>query len=381
MIKIYSARPHIDKKDIRQVVDAVKNGWNDKRSFYLNKLSHNFSNFTKRKYALPLCNGTSAIHLALISLGIKKNDEVIVPDFTWTASASPITYVGAKPVFCDVDKKSLCLRIEDIKKCISKKTKAIIVVDLYGGSPDWHKIISLCKKKKIKIIEDAAESLGAYYDNKPIGSFGDISIFSFQATKLLSAGLGGILCTNNKSLYLKCLSYHHHGINKNSKKFYWSSEVGFNYQMTNMQAALVLSQLKKIKKLLNIKKKIFTNYKKYLHFKDIDFFTSDTEKVKHSHWINIIFLKKENKINKDQFLQYAKKYKIEFRPTFYTLSSMPAYKKYKKKINKNSEELSNYGICLPSGNDMTIKKIKVVSKVLQKIINENKSKKKNSDHW
>ncbi|MBT7816097.1 MAG: DegT/DnrJ/EryC1/StrS family aminotransferase, partial [Polaribacter sp.] len=249
MNKIYAARPSIDKKDIDHVIDAVKNGWNDKRDYYLKKLSLKFSKYVGRKYSIPLSSGTAAIHLALIGIGIKKNDEVIVPDFTWTASASPITYLGAKPVFCDVDRNTLCLRVKDIQKCITKKTKAVIVVDLYGGSPDWSEIINFCKKKNIKIIEDSAESLGAYYKNKPIGSFGEISIFSFQATKILSSGLGGMLSTNNKTLYTKWLLYHHHGINKNSDKYYWSNDVGFNYQMTNMQAALVLSQLNKIKKL------------------------------------------------------------------------------------------------------------------------------------
>ena len=371
MKKIYSARPDIDSNDIRYVLDATKNGWNENRSFYLNKLSDAFSKYVSKKYSIPLSNGTSAIHLALIALGIKKNDEVIVPDFTWTASAAPVVYIGAKPVFCDVDKRNMCLRVEDIKRCVTKKTKAIVVVDLYGGSPDWSSVIKFCNKKRIKIIEDSAESLGSSYKNRPIGSFGNISIFSFQATKLISAGLGGMLCTNDKSIYQKCLLYHHHGINKNSDKFYWSSEIGYNYQMTNIQAALTLSQLMKIKKLLKKKREIFLNYKKIL--KDIDgirFFEDISKNVKNSHWMNIFFLKKEININKDQFLNYAKKYNVEFRPVFYPLSSMPAYKKFKKKINNNSVELSNYGICLPSGNDMTLKKIKVVSKIIKKILIE-----------
>lgn len=371
MKKIYSAKPSIEKTDILYALQAIKYGWNEKRSDFLKRLSVEFSSYVKVKYSLPLDHGTSAIHLGLIALGIKKGDEVIVPDFTWAASASPITYVGAKPVFCDVEKDSMCLSIEKLKKCLTSKTKAIIVVDLYGGSPEWSKIIKFCRKRKIKIIEDAAESLGAFYKNNPIGSFGDISIFSFQATKLLSSGMGGMLCTNNKKLYEKCLLYHHHGMSGKTNKFYWSDVIGFNYQITNLQASIILSQLKRINKLLKKKKEIFLEYKKNLKdYNKINFANYNVKNVKHSFWMTIIFLKNNLGLNKDKFINISKKYNIEFRPVFYPLTSMPAFKKFKKSNNKNSYDLSEYGICLPSGNDMNKKKIIYVTKILKKIINE-----------
>ena len=372
MKKIYSAKPSIEKTDISFALQAIKYGWNEKRSDFLKRLSVEFSSFVNVKYSLPLDHGTSAIHLGLIALGIKKGDEVIVPDFTWAASASPITYVGAKPVFCDVETDSMCLSLEKLKRCLTSKTKAIIVVDLYGGSPEWSKIVNFCRKKKIKIIEDAAESLGAYYKNNPIGSFGDISIFSFQATKLLSSGMGGMLCTNNKKLYEKCLLYHHHGMSGKANKFYWSDVIGFNYQITNLQASIVLSQLRRVNKLLKKKKEIFLEYKKNLKdYNKINFANYNIKNVKHSYWMTIIFLKSNLGLNKDKFMKISKKYNIEFRPVFYPLTSMPAFKKFKNSKNKNSYSLSEYGICLPSGNDMNKKKIIYVTKILKKIIDEN----------
>ena len=163
---IRSAYPSITKTEILYANDAIKNGWGPNMNKYSEKFSKYFSKYIGKKFVLNTSHCTAAIHLALIALDIKKGDEIIVPDFTWVASASPILYVGAKPVFADIDPKTLCLSAETIKKCITKKTKAVIVVDLYGNMPEWDEIIKLCKKYNIKIIEDAAESLGAKYKNK-----------------------------------------------------------------------------------------------------------------------------------------------------------------------------------------------------------------------
>ena len=245
---ITSAGPSISELEINYVNDAVKHGWQNKRNYYLDKFTEKFSNYINLKYCLTTAHCTDAIHLALLSIGIKQGDEVIVPDLTWVASAAPILYVGAKPIFADVDINNWCVTADSIEKCITKKTKAIIVVDLLGNMPEWKEILFLCNKHNIRIIEDAAEGIGAKYNNVNAGKFGEVSLFSFNATKLIMSSQGGALCTDDKKIFKKAKLISHHGIDKKlSEKYYWSNELGYNYNWTNIQAALALAQLKELK--------------------------------------------------------------------------------------------------------------------------------------
>ena len=263
-MKINSASPHISNKDKKIVYEAISNGWGKKMTYYIDKFSKEFSKYKEIKYVLPVSHATDGIFLSLIAKGIGPGDEVIVPDLTWVACASPIKYLGAKPIFVDIDKTSLCISEKSIKKNITKKTKAIIVVDLLGSMPEWDKILKICKEKKIFIIEDATEAIGSTYKNKKSGKFGDVSIFSFNATKLIMSGQGGAVCTDNKKLYKKIKLLSHHGMEKGDVKLYWSKIAGFNFGWTNIQAALALSQLRQIKKFIKYKKNIYKLYCKYL---------------------------------------------------------------------------------------------------------------------
>lgn len=371
---IRSAYPSITRSEILYVNDAIKNGWGSNRDKYSEKFSKYFSKYIGRKYVLNTSHCTAAIHLALIALKIKKGDEVIVPDFTWVASASPILYVGAKPVFADIDPKTLCLSAETIQKCITKRTKAIIVVDLYGNMPEWDEIIKLCKKHKIKIIEDFAESLGARYKNKKAGSFGIISVFSFNATKLVMSGQGGCLCTDNKKLYDRAKLHLHHGLNKkNASKYYWSDVLGYQYNWTNIQAAIAYAQIKRINDLIKKKKNIYKNYKKLIgRSKDLILNQSNNHTLT-TNWISYLNFSKKYKFKKEELIKEVQKYKIDLRPIFYPLSSMPTFKNFvdKKKIkekNNNSYELSKKGVCLPSGNNLNYKQQEFVIKTIKKVI-------------
>ena len=199
--RITSAGPSITQAEIDLVTKAITDGWQDKMNWYIDQFVKEFSDYIGIKYCLPTAHCTDAIHLAMLALDIGPGDEVIVPDLTWVASVSPVCYVGAKPVFADVDKDSWCITAESINKCITPKTKAVVVVDLLGNMPEWDEIIELCKSKNIKIIEDAAEGIGATYKGRQAGNFGDISLFSFNATKLIMSGQGGAVCTNDPELY------------------------------------------------------------------------------------------------------------------------------------------------------------------------------------
>tara|TARA_B100001250_G_scaffold414525_1_gene453552 strand:+ start:4438 stop:5562 length:1125 start_codon:yes stop_codon:yes gene_type:complete len=374
-MKITSAAPSVSKKEIKMVHKAISTGWGSKMNYYINLFSKKFSKYIGVKYCLPVAHCTDAIHLALLSLDIKKGDEVIVPDLSWVASAAPIKYVGAKPVFVDIDEDSLCIDHKKIEKKITKKTKAIISVNLFGNLANNSKIKKICKKNKIFFIEDSAESLGAKYKGKMSGSFGDISLFSFNATKLIMSGQGGCLCTNNKKIYERAKLFSHHGINKNKTgKYYWSSLLGYNYNWTNIQAACALGQLERIGSFLKYKKKVFLLYKKYFSKISNVEITKLSKEYTQTFWI--VYAKYNKKINKEDFCSSFKKYNIDMRPMFYQISSMPPFKDKKSILeNKNANNISKYAVCLPNGYNLNENKIKKICKVFDAILNKKKNKK------
>ena len=196
--RIRSAGPSITDAEIELVSVAIRDGWRENMSLYIDMFVDEFSAYTNQKYCLPTSHCTDAIHLAMLALDIGVGDEVIVPDLTWVASAAPIVYSGATPVFADIDPVSLCVSADTISEKITSKTKAVVVVDLLGNMPDWDDILDLCHNRKLRVIEDAAEGIGATYNKCLAGTFGEISLFSFNATKLIMSGQGGMFCTNDE---------------------------------------------------------------------------------------------------------------------------------------------------------------------------------------
>lgn len=342
--KIPSAGPSITNKEIRLVTEAVKDGWYENRNIHINQFVNEFSKYTGRKYCYPTVNCTSAIHLALLGLGIGPGDEVIVPDITWVASVAPIHYVGATPVFADIEEDSWCLSPDEFEKSITKKTKAVILVDLYGNMPNMDKILDIAKKHKIYVIEDAAEAMGAQYKGRKAGSFGDVSAFSFNATKIMIAGHGGMVATDNKKLYEKFEILAHHGMLPYNKKAFWSVEIGYNYLWTNIQAALALAQLRRLNELVNKKRKIFGWYKKRLGQIPGIKLNQEPENTKSTFWIINAYFSSKFKVNKEILMKEFKKYKIDTRPFFYPVSSQPAYERYVKGKNYRSRNRVSYRI-------------------------------------
>jgi perosamine synthetase len=370
-MKISSASPSITSKEIQFVNKAISDGWGNKMNYYINLFAKEFAKYIGVKYCLPVSHCTDAIHLALLSLNIKKGDEVLVPDLTWVASVAPIKYVGAKPIFVDIQKDTLCIDPLKIQKKITKRTKALISVNLFGNLADNKAIKKICKKNKIILIEDSAESIGAKQNGVMAGTNGKISLFSFNATKLIMSSQGGCLCTNNKKIYEKAKLFSHHGIDKNKTgKYYWSSLVGYNYNWTNIQAACALAQLKRIKDLLKYKKKVYLTYRKFFSkIRNVEI-TKKIHNQEQTFWIVYAVIKK--KIDKEKFCEKFKKYNIDMRPMFYQISSMPPFKNTKSiKENKISNQISKYSVCLPNGYDLNEKKIKRISQIFDLILNKN----------
>lgn len=371
---IPSAGPSITEKEVQLVTEAVKYGWYENRNMHIDQFTKEFSEYIGLKYCLPVCNCTSAIHLALLALNIGPGDEVITPDISWVSSACPIHYVGATPIFADIDKNSWCISPISFKKLITKKTKAVVAVDLLGNMPDMDKIIKIAKKHNIAIIEDAAEGMGAEYKGKRAGTFGDINLFSFNATKIIIAGQGGMIATNNKNLYDKCKLFFHHGIDTNIEgKYYWSYEIGYNYQLTNMQAALALAQLRRIKEIIDKKRQTFRWYKERLNNLEGVNLNSEAQGVKNTYWIVTAIINPKYGLKKEEIMQKAKKYSIDLRPFFYPISSMPPYQQYcvnkdMKRLNNTSYEISQYGICLPSAMSITESDVNYVCNCIKEIL-------------
>ena len=359
MIPIYDT--FLQGNESKYLNYCISNNWISSAGGYVIDLENKFSSIFKNKNLMLCSSGTAALHLALLSLGIKKGDEVIIPDLTFAAVINTIIHVGAKPVIVDIDKETWNIDFNKIKKNISKKTKAIIVVHLFGNVCDVKKLKNIIKNKNIKIIEDCAEAIGSRINNKLCGKEGDISTFSFYGNKTLTTGEGGMLIFKNKAIKEKALLYRDHGMDKNKR--YWHTLPGLNYRMTNLQAAIGLAQTEKMREIIRKKINISKNYISNLKNEKLITFQKIPSNVKSTYWAFGIILD-DSKINLSKFQKKLKNFGIETRKFFYPLTSQPPYKQFKSSINKNSHYLSKRGICLPSFVD--IKKVEleyIVSKI------------------
>jgi perosamine synthetase len=359
------SEPTITEKEVEYILKAVKSGWVSSLGEFINKFEEEFARYVGTKYALTTSNGTTALHLALVSLGIKEGDEVIVPDLTFIATANAVAYTGAKPVFADIDPETWCIDPEDIKKKITSKTKAIIPVHLYGHPADMDPILEIAKEYGLYVIEDCAEAHGAEYKGKKVGSLGICGAFSFYGNKIITTGEGGMITTNDEALYERAKFLRDHAMSK--EKRYWHTEVGYNYRMTNIQAALGLAQLERIDEIIRKKRQIFEWYREYL--KDIAGIKLNPEKewAKNVFWMVCLLVENFDEDKRDRFMRFLREKGIDTRPFFYPCSMMPMYKNSKIK-NKVSYEIYKKGIILPSGYNLTEEEVKWICQEIKIIL-------------
>jgi len=373
MERIYVAGPSITQHEIDSVTKAVADGWYDNPFYCINAFEDMLKKYVGRKYAIAMPSCTSSIHIALLALGIETGDEVIVPDVTWIATTSPVSYVGAEPVFADMDETSWCISLESIEKCITDKTKAIILVDLYGNMPEMNEILAFAKEKNIAIIEDSAQSLGSEYKEQMAGSFGDISVFSFHGTKILTTGEGGMILTDDEKLYKRCLKLRDLGRSDTGKMF-WNDEVAHKYKISNIQAALGVAQLERFDEILSLKRQTFEWYKNALSdFTGIEM-NNTPEYIKGNYWMNTVTWNPTiYDVEKEEVMDILKKeWSIDTRPFFYPLTSLPAYGhlsncNYNQK-NKVAYAKTPYGINLPSSMKMDEVTVGFVSDKLKEVL-------------
>lgn len=359
--RIPVAEPEIGEEELQNVIEAVRSGWVSSKGPFIEKFEKSFSSYIGKKHGVATSNGTTALHLALVALGIGKRDKVLVPSLTFVSVANAVTYTGAEPVFVDSHPKYWCIDPSKIEKKIDSQTTAIMPVHLYGHPCDMDRIVCIAEDHKLHVIEDCAEAHGAEYKGEKVSSFGIISCFSFYGNKIITTGEGGICLTNNEELAGKMRILRDHGMNPCKK--YWHDIIGFNYRMTNLQAALGVAQLKKIDLLIAKKRQIATTYNKLLH--ELSPVTPPPEMpwAKSVYWLYSVLV---NKAFRDKAIEYLERKGIETRPFFHPIHTLPPYKR--GLTLSVAEKLSATGLNLPSGPQLSRNQIQEVVESLSEAL-------------
>lgn len=359
------AQPDLSGNEKKYLLDCLDSTWISSRGEYIDKFEKGFAYFIGSKYAVSTSNGTTALHLALVGLGIGNGDEVILPDLTFIASANTVKYTGAVPVFVDVEEDSWNIDPEKIESKITGKTKAIMVVHLYGHPANMERIGEIAQKHHLLVIEDAAEAHGAEIKIgnlwKKVGSIGNAGCFSFYANKIITTGEGGMITTDDEKLAQKMRIYRDHG--QTPGRRYYHEVIGFNYRMTNIQASIGLAQLERIEKFLVKKKQIATWYDKYLKGIEGIILYKEKSLVHSVNWLYSLLVIPPFPLNRDELTEFMSKYQIETRPFFYPLHMLPLYKSGDK--YPNAQKIAKSGLSLPSGVSLSEKEIKFISNVIR----------------
>lgn len=368
MIHVYE--PSLGKEELKNVLEAVKSGWISSKGKFIQEFEESFAKYCGVKYGVACSNGTAALHLALAALGLKKGDEVIVPTLTFVSTANAVVFTGAKPIFVDSNPEYWCIDPKKIEKAISKRTKAIIPVHLYGHPCDMNSIMTIARENGLSVIEDAAEAHGAEYNGKKVGSFGEVNCFSFYGNKTMTTGEGGMCVTNNSELAETLKILRDHGMDP--MKRYWYDRIGFNYRMTNTQAAIGVAQLMKLDALVQKKRKIAKWYAEELedlNHEGVIKRHPEMPWAKNIYWMYSILTEDTFPIIRDRLIEELEKKGIETRPFFYPIHTFPMYNKGQRFLI--SEELARKGINLPSSANLSKEEIAFI---VETIYQQNKQK-------
>lgn len=360
---ILTAGPSITKKEIDYVNDAVANGWNNNWNSYIVRLEEAFKDKFNVKHALLTSSCTGGMHMAARALDIGEGDEVLVPELTWVATASAPYYLGAKPIFVDVDKDTWTIDLVSAEKYITPKTKAIMPVHLYGHPSNMDEVMKFAHKHNLKVLEDAAPAIGAKSNNKFVSTFGDVSVFSFQGAKMMVTGEGGIVLTNDDEIFSKIKQYSEHGRSTDPSKTFWIETIGYKYKMSNIQAALGLAQFERLDELISKKREIFSWYEERLNQFDNIKLNKEADWAHSIYWMTSIRLDNTS-VSRDDLMKKMKDDQIDSRPVFPTISKYPMW--HSDCINKNASLISENSINLPSGHNLTKEDINTVVNSIEK---------------
>jgi perosamine synthetase len=359
------ARPILGERERKYLLEAYDSGWISSRGKFIPEFESKFASYVGTNFGVATSNGTTALHLALTALGISKGDEVIVPDLTFVSPANAVSYTGARPTFADSNREYWGVDEQTIRKRVSAKTKAIIVVHLYGHPVDLDPIMELCESRSLTLIEDCAEAHGAEYRHKKVGGFGKISCFSFYGNKMLTTGEGGMCLTQSEALADRMRMLRDHGAQRT--RHFWHPIIGFNYRMTNLQAAIGCAQLETLRQRLEQYIRIGHEYTRRLSKSERFVTHPEADWARCIFWMYTILVKGLTPKTRDALTQRLADKGIETRPMFPPVSRFPPYVKYRQG-NPVAASLSRRGLSLPTYPELTIDDVEVICSSLQKSV-------------
>ena len=356
--------PEIRGNEWKYVKECIDTNWVSSVGSYVNLFEERFNEYVGSKSAIVTMNGTAALQLALVTLGIGEGDEVIVPSLTFISPINTIKYVGAEPVFVDACRDTFVMDAEKIEELITSKTKAIMPVHIYGHPADMDRIMEIAQKHNLFVIEDATEALGSKYKGKMAGTIGHIGCYSFNGNKLITTGAGGMFVTNNLEYgdRAKFLSTQTKVVTEN--KAFYHPEVGYNFRMPNLLAAFGVAQLENVEEYLKVKKESAAYYNELLNGVRGITLSIEKDNVENCFWLYSILVEEEYGISRDSLMQKLNEEKIEARPFFMPIHDMPPYKDCAHGELSVTKELYKKGINLPSSVGLTHEDINKVCKVI-----------------
>ena len=351
MSRIYYTKPSITELEVQFATDAATNGWGDRCYEYIDRFEREFAKHLGVKHAIATSSCTGALHMGLAALGVGPGDEVILADTNWIASAAPITYLGATPVFVDVLPDTWCIDPAKAEAAITPRTKAIVAVHLYGNVCDMDALGRVGARHNILVVEDAAEALGSAWHGKRAGAIGAFGTFSFHGSKTLTTGEGGMFVTQDTELYGRVQTLSNHGRAKGQTKQFWPDVVGFKYKISNIQAALGCAQLQRIDSLIARKREIFEYYAQHLGDLPLQMNPEPPDTV-NGYWMPTLVFDEDVHFDRDVLLAAFQSSEIDGRVFFWPLSMLPMFEA--RPQNKVARGLCTRALNLPSYHDMTV---------------------------
>jgi len=358
------AEPSLGEKELLNVLECVLTGWVSSAGKFITRFEEMFAEFCGTRYAIATSNGTTALHLALLALGIGPGDEVIVPTLTFISTASAVSHTGARAVFVDSELETWNIDPNLIEEAITSRTKAIIPVHLYGHPASMSPILDIAARHNLAVIEDAAEAHGACYKGQRVGGIGDMGAFSFYGNKIITTGEGGMVVTNRADLSEKIRLLRNHGMSPEHR--YWHLELGYNYRMTNLQAALGVAQLEKVQTLLAKRRRLFEIYNGKLGSIPGVTLPPSAPWADSVCWLYTILIDKTVfGMSRDALMESLREENIETRPMFIPLHLQPLYRDGSSSRSfPNAEMLAHRGLSLPSSANLRVADVERVAEVI-----------------
>jgi perosamine synthetase len=354
------AAPQLGDKELEYVADCIRSGWVSSAGEYVRRFEREFAAYCGVRYGVATHNGTVALHLALVALGLGPGDEVILPSLTFVATANAVRYTGATPVLVDSEPATWAIDPAAAARAITPRTRAVIPVHLYGHPADMDPLRALADQHGLTLIEDAAESHGARYKGRRTGSLSDAAIFSFYGNKIITTGEGGMIVTDDAALAERCFFLENQA--KQAGNPYWHTEIGYNYRMTNVQAAIGVAQLERIDELVAGRLRHAAHYRRRLA--EVPGLTPPpcAEWAENVYWMYTVLVEDEYGLDRDTLMARLRELGIETRPVFYPIHTLPMYQQGLHL--PVAEEIGRKGINLPSGATLTPQNIDTVCDAL-----------------